>query len=182
MDEAANMGQSYIGTERRSLLGLIREGEGVAARVLRNLGVELDAVRKLVLQMLGGETAGQERRLGSGDAARPAAKAVGETPTLDSFGRDLTQLAREAKLDPVIGREKEIERVIQILSRRTKNNAVLVGDSGVGKTAIVEGLANRIVETRYPRSSRPPYFRARSVSVVAGSKYRGEFEDRLKGH
>ncbi len=137
--EARDLGHSYIGTEHL-LLGLIREGEGVAAQVLSSLGVDLEKAREEVLELLGGKTETVQQK-----AAKPT-----RTPTLDKFGRDLTQLAREGQLDPVIGREKEIERVIQILSRRTKNNPVLIGEAGVGKTAIAEGLAQKIVQGSLP--------------------------------
>ena len=166
--EARTLGHNYIGTEHL-LLGLIREGEGVAAQVLINLGADLEKVRQEISNLLGAKPATQE-----------AAKLT-DTPTLDRFGRDLTQLAREGVLDPVIGREKEIERVIQILSRRTKNNPVLIGEAGVGKTAIAEGLAQKITEGSLPE----PLLNRRLVtielsSVVAGTKYRGEFEKRME--
>ncbi|MDE2491865.1 MAG: NDP-hexose 4-ketoreductase, partial [Elusimicrobia bacterium] len=139
VEEAQHMGHSYVGTEHL-LLGLIREEEGVAARVLENLGLRLDVVREEVLNLLG---EGQQPQVGG--QQQGGGKSKSKTPTLDEFGRDLTALAREGKLDPVIGRENEIERVIQICARRTKNNPVLIGDPGVGKTAIVEGLAQKIV-------------------------------------
>jgi len=171
LEEARQLGHNYIGTEHL-LLGLIREGEGVAARVLENLGVDLSKVRTQVIRMLG-ETA--EVSAGGGSSGRT------KTPTLDEFGSNLTQLAQDGKLDPVVGREKEIERVIQILGRRTKNNPVLIGEPGVGKTAIAEGLAQRISNSDIPDILQEKRVVTLDIGLlVAGTKYRGEFEERLK--
>ncbi|MDB9312030.1 ATP-dependent Clp protease ATP-binding subunit [Spirulina sp. CS-785/01] len=171
LEEARQLGHNYIGTEHL-LLGLIREGEGVAARVLENLGVDLSKVRTQVIRMLG-ETA--EVTAGSGNQGRT------KTPTLDEFGSNLTALASESKLDPVVGRVTEIERVIQILGRRTKNNPVLIGEPGVGKTAIAEGLAQRIANEDVPDILEEKRVVTLDIGLlVAGTKYRGEFEERLK--
>ncbi|ABW26964.1 ATP-dependent Clp protease ATP-binding subunit [Acaryochloris marina] len=170
LEEARQLGHNYIGTEHL-LLGLIREGEGVAARVLENLGVDLAKVRTQVIRMLG-ETA--EVSAGGGQGRT-------KTPTLDEFGANLTNLASEGKLDPVVGRQKEIERVIQILGRRTKNNPVLIGEPGVGKTAIAEGLAQRIANGDIPDILEEKRVVTLDIGLlVAGTKYRGEFEERLK--
>jgi ATP-dependent Clp protease ATP-binding subunit ClpC len=179
IDEARQMGHNYVGTEHL-LLGLIREGEGVAARVLENMGAELDNVRKQVVKLLGGGSVPKSKGRSS-SSSRRRRRTKSQTPALDTFGRDLTEMAEEAKLDPVIGRQKEIERVVQILSRRTKNNPVLIGEPGVGKTAIVEGLAQRIIEAKVPEILNDRRVITLDMgALVAGSKYRGEFEDRLK--
>ncbi len=170
LEEARQLGHNYIGTEHL-LLGLIREGEGVAARVLENLGVDLTKVRTQVIRMLG-ETA---------EVPAGASQGRTKTPTLDEFGSNLTQMASEGKLDPVVGRAKEIERVIQILGRRTKNNPVLIGEPGVGKTAIAEGLAQRIANNDVPDILEDKRVVTLDIGLlVAGTKYRGEFEERLK--
>jgi ATP-dependent Clp protease ATP-binding subunit ClpC len=170
LEEARQLGHNYIGTEHL-LLGLIREGEGVAARVLENLGVDLTKVRTQVIRMLG-ETA---------EVTSGASQGRTKTPTLDEFGSNLTQMAADGKLDPVVGRAKEIERVIQILGRRTKNNPVLIGEPGVGKTAIAEGLAQRIANNDIPDILEEKRVVTLDIGLlVAGTKYRGEFEERLK--
>jgi len=170
--EALQLGHNYIGTEH-ILLGLIREGEGVAAQVLQKLGADLNRVRQQVIQLLSGH-------IGKGEG-QPGEQTPQGSMVLDQFGRNLTQLARETKLDPVIGRDKEIERVMQVLSRRTKNNPVLIGDPGVGKTAIVEGLASKIVKGDIPETLRGKQIYTLDLgALVAGSRYRGDFEERLK--
>ncbi|MGH2676399.1 MAG: Clp protease N-terminal domain-containing protein, partial [Actinomycetota bacterium] len=170
--EALQLGHNYIGTEH-ILLGLIREGEGVAAQVLQKLGADLNRVRQQVIQLLSGYTGGKQS--GPGEAA-PQGSMV-----LDQFGRNLTQLARETKLDPVIGRDKEIERVMQVLSRRTKNNPALIGDPGVGKTVVIEGLAQKIVKGDVPETLKGKQIYTLDLgALVAGSRYRGDFEERLK--
>jgi ATP-dependent Clp protease ATP-binding subunit ClpC len=192
MEEARNLNHNYVGTEH-ILLGLLREQEGVAAQVLMNLGLKLEEVREEVLNLLGHGLEGAEstERGGRGGTASGGGEEGGEggegrksrskTPALDSFGRDLTELARQKKLDPVIGRENEIERAIQILSRRTKNNPVLLGEAGVGKTAIVEGFAQRVIEGNVPELLMDRRIVVLDLAMmVAGTKYRGQFEERIK--
>ncbi|MHB8467280.1 MAG: ATP-dependent Clp protease ATP-binding subunit, partial [Acidimicrobiales bacterium] len=179
--EALQLGHNYIGTEH-ILLGLVREGEGVAARVLVDLGADLSRVRQQVIQLLSGYGSQKE---GAAASSGPQGSGSQEAPSgslvLDQFGRNLTQLAREKKLDPVIGREREIERVMQVLSRRTKNNPVLIGEPGVGKTAIVEGLSQKIVANDVPETLRGKQLYTLDLgALVAGSRYRGDFEERLK--
>src|SRR6204780_1755910 len=175
--EALQLGHNYIGTEHM-LLGLVREGEGVAAQGLVSLGADLARVRQQVIQLLSGYQGKESVGSGPGSAA---SETPSGSPVLDQFGRNLTQLAREGKLDPVIGRDKEIERVMQVLSRRTKNNPVLIGEPGVGKTAIVEGLAQRIVANDVPETLRGKQLYTLDLgALVAGRRYPGDFEERLK--
>lgn len=190
MEEARNLNHSYVGTEH-ILLGLLREQEGVAAQVLMNLGLKLEDVREEVLNLLGhglegaevGERGGRtgEGDGGSGSSGGSAKSGKSKTPALDSFGRDLTELAKKGELDPVIGREREIERAIQILCRRTKNNPVLLGEAGVGKTAIIEGFAQRVIGGEVPEILADKRIVVLDLAMmVAGTKYRGQFEERIK--
>ena len=186
MEEARNLNHSYVGTEH-ILLGLLREQEGVAAQVLMNLGLKLEDVREEVLNLLGhgleGAEVGERGGRGSESESPTSSGKSGKskTPALDSFGRDLTELAKKGELDPVIGRAREIERAIQILCRRTKNNPVLLGEAGVGKTAIVEGFAQRVIEGDVPEILAEKRIVVLDLAMmVAGTKYRGQFEERIK--
>ena len=186
MEEARNLNHNYVGTEH-ILLGLLREQEGVAAQVLMNLGLKLEEVREEVLNLLGhglegeGSERGGREAVGAEAGGGSSKSGKSKTPALDSFGRDLSELAKQKKLDPVIGREREIERAIQVLCRRTKNNPVLLGEAGVGKTAIVEGFAQRVIEGNVPELLADKRIVVLDLAMmVAGTKYRGQFEERIK--
>ena len=183
IEEARSLNHNYVGTEHL-LLGLLREHDGVAAQVLRNLGLKLDEVREEVLNLLGAGTEtdeGAAASVGGGGPSTEGRRGKSRTPALDSFGRDLTELAKEDTLDPVIGRQPEIERVVQVLCRRTKNNPVLLGEAGVGKTAIVEGLAQLIISNEVPEILHGRRIVVLDLAMmVAGTKYRGQFEERIK--
>src|SRR5882724_1417160 len=176
IEEARNLNHNYVGTEHL-LLGLLREHDGVAAQVLMNLGLKLEEVREEVLNLLGAGVESEEPQ----QQEKQSGKTKSKTPALDSFGRDLTELARKGQLDPVIGRKNEIERVIQILCRRQKNNPVLLGEAGVGKTAIVEGLAQMVISSAVPEILHDRRIVVLDLAMmVAGTKYRGQFEERIK--
>ena len=178
--EALQLGHSYIGTEHM-LLGLVREGDGVAAQVLNDLGADMARVRTQVIQMMSGQAGKESGTPGTGSGTKGDTESSGGSAVLDQFGRNLTQFAREGKLDPLVGRDKEVERVMQVLSRRTKNNPVLIGEPGVGKTAIVEGLAQKIVANQVPVTLADKQLYTLDLgALVAGSRYRGDFEERLK--
>ncbi len=180
IEEARNLNHNYVGTEHL-LLGLLREREGIAAKVLMNLGLKLEEVREEVLNLLGAGMENQEETNPTGEMPETQKRGKSKTPALDSFGRDLTELARQNNLDPVIGRQGEIERVIQVLCRRTKNNPVLLGEAGVGKTAIVEGLAQKIISNDVPEILADKRIVVLDLAMmVAGTKYRGQFEERIK--